>query len=271
VAGDRAAGGGRDELAVLIAVPDTRVNRGANPRDAACFAPGELPRLRAAAGDLAWLLSRGYPKNAALKLVGDRHGLRQRQRTALQRTAASDEERARRRAAEVGLAEVGGREIWIDGYNVLLTVEVALGGGVVLGGRDGAFRDMASIGGHYRRVRQTAPALERVGEVLAAAGCARAVWTLDRPVSNSGRLRAVMEAVAAERGWPWEVRLLASPDRTLIAADEVVATADSAILDRARRWLNLARLVVERTVPGAWIVDLGGGPRAAAAEAPQPP
>ena len=240
-------------------MPDTRTNRGAHPRDAAGFSAAELPRLAAAESDLCWLLTRGYPKGAALKLMGDRHGLQQRQRIALQRVAASDAERARRRASEVELPEVRGGALWIDGYNVLVTVEVALGGGVVLLARDGTCRDMASIGGHYRRVNQTRPALERVGEQLAAAGCASAVWFLDRPVSNSGRLKKEMETVAAERGWPWEVRLVASPDRALGAAEAVIATADSAILDRGRRWLNLARLVVERAVPGAWLVDLGGG------------
>lgn len=235
-------------------VPDTRTNRGAHPRDAVCFAPGELPRIAAAADDLCWLLSRGYPKTATLKLVGDRHGLRQRQRIALQRVAASDDERRERRRREVGADEIRGRAVWIDGYNALLTIEVALGGGVVLRARDGTLRDMASISGHYRKVHQTLPALALIGEFLAAAGCAGAVWLLDRPISNSGRLKRLIDTVAGERGWPWEVRLVASPDRALIAADEIVVTADSAVLDRCQRWFNLARNVVERSIPDAWIV-----------------
>lgn len=239
-------------------MPDTRTNRGAHPKDAADFSPRALPRLAAAASDLCWLLSRGYPKKASLKLVGDRWSLRQRQRMALQRCAAGDEERRRRAASRMSPPAVAGEPLLIDGYNVLLTVEVALGGGVVLRARDGTLRDMASMSGHYRRVRQTRPALEAIGRFLGAVGVSGATWYLDRPVSNSGRLRAMMVELAAERGWPWEVDLVASPDRVLIEAREaIVATADSAVLDRCGRWLDLARHVVESSAPEAWLVDLG--------------
>ena len=79
-------------------MPDSRTARGPHPKDAECFAPSALPALRQAVAELSWLLERGYPKKAALKLVGDRHALRDRQRMAVQRCAASDQDRARRRA-----------------------------------------------------------------------------------------------------------------------------------------------------------------------------
>lgn len=244
--------------AIIGSVPDTRTRRGPHPKDAEGFAPTALPALRAAAGDLSWLLSRGYPKTASLKLVGDRFGLTRRQRTALQRIAASDEERARRQAKEAPLEELAGRGLLIDGYNVLLTVEAALGGGVVLAARDGTFRDMAAMSGHYRRVDQTVPALERIGALLAGRSCGGARWLLDRPVSNSGRLKRLIEVTAAGHGWRWEVELAASPDRLLSQAEGLIASADSAVLDRCRRWVNLARHVVEERVPEAWVVDLSG-------------
>jgi hypothetical protein len=237
-------------------VPDSRTNRGAHPRDAECFRPEALPALRQACSDLCWLLTRGYPKSAALKLVGDRWGLRARQRTALQRCAAGDREVAGRSSRRRAAGEVAGAELAVDGYNVLLTVEVALGGGVVLAGRDGTYRDMASVSGSYRKVHQTRPALEALAAVLGELGCRRVHWLLDRPVSNSGRLKALIETAAAEGGWPWSVELSVSPDRDLIAGDAVAATADSAVLDRCGAWLNLAREVVDRSVPAAWVVEL---------------
>jgi hypothetical protein len=237
-------------------VPDTRTNRGAHPRDALDFGLEALPKLRTAADDLCWLLSRGYPKDSALKLVGDRYGLRARQRTALQRVAASDEERDLRRLKVVPPEALPAQELLVDGYNVLLTVETALGGGVVLLARDGVVRDMASMSGHYRRVKQTLPALELLGAFLDLHGPRRVLWLFDRPISNSGRLKKVIEQRAAAAGWPWEVELSANPDRELAASASIVASADSAVLDRCGRWVNLARLVVEGLVPGAWVVDL---------------
>jgi hypothetical protein len=115
---------------------------------------------------------------------------------------------------------------------------------------------MASMHGSYRKVRETVPALDLLGRTLARLGVAEAVWLLDRPVSNSGRLKRLMEDHAAAQGWPWRVELAADPDRVLVDLPEVVATADSAILDRCRRWFNLARQTVESEVPGARVVDL---------------
>lgn len=237
-------------------MPDTRRNRGAHPRDRECFTPQELPRLRRAADDLSWLLARSYPAKGSMKLVGDRYGLRQRQRMALQRCASGAEKCARRRSREVDLEALTGRSLAIDGYNVLLTVEAALGGAVVLLARDGALRDMASMSRHFRQVRQTGKALERIGGYLEASGYDRGVWVLDRPVSNSGRLKGLIEDLAAERSWPWRVVLSDRADGELVDSGEIVATADSGILDRGVQWLSLARRVVEASVPEAWLVEL---------------
>jgi hypothetical protein len=82
------------------------------------------------------------------------------------------------------------------------------------------------------------------------------LWLLDRPVANSGRLAERVRAAAAERGWPWEVEVEFNPDRCIIDSDRVAVTSDSNVLDGVARWLNLGRMVVERRVHGAWIVDL---------------
>lgn len=238
-------------------MPDRRRHRGAHPRDLECFAPEALDTLRRAASDLCWLRSRDYPDKAALKLVGDRYQLRLRQRSALQRCAVAEEAVKRRRSRQVAPDKVRGEPLLIDGYNVLLTVEAALGGGVVLLGRDGAFRDMAAMRSHFRKVLQTRPALELIGDHLMELGCARACWYFDRPISNSGRLKALMEEIADGRGWPWQIELVPNPDKVLEVSEEIVVTADGGILDQGPRWFNLARRVVEKSVPSAWVVDLG--------------
>ena len=166
--------------------------------------------------------------------------------------------------------------MWIDGYNVLTTIEAALAGGVILAGRDGAYRDMASMHGTYRKVAETLPALELLGTTLAEAGPAECRWLLDAPVSNSGRLRAMMEEAAARRGWCWTIELSRDPDSVLIraaiperpaagnsdVASVVVATADSAILDRCGPWFNLARETVCRHIPCARLVEHCPAPHA---------
>ena len=63
-----------------------------------------------------------------------------------------------------------GRPLRIDGFNLILTLESALGGGIVLGGRDGCYRDLASVHGTYRRVEETRPALDLSTRLLADLG-----------------------------------------------------------------------------------------------------
>ena len=238
-------------------MPDTRSHRGPHPEDAKLFAPDVWPRLRAAVADLSWLLTRGYALPGALQVVGNRYELEARQRQAVTRSACSDDALARRRGAEVPAAALAGAALLLDGYNVLTTVEAALGGAVVLLGRDGACRDIAGIHGTYRRVEETLPALRRVGAYLHAAGAARCAWYLDAPVSNSGRLRGVIEDVAREAGWPWAVHVVPNPDAVLSGATgAVVASADSVILDRCGAWVSLAREVVRRIDGNPRMVDL---------------
>jgi len=238
-------------------LPDTRTHRGPHPDDARLFAAEARPTLRRAAADLAWLLSRGYVNPSALKLVGDRHRLTARQRTAVERSTCADADRARREAHRVDARQVHGRPLRLDGYNVLTTIEAALAGGVILAGRDGTYRDMASMHGSYRKVAETRPALDLLGRVLDVLAPSEALWYLDRPVSNSGRLKKIIEGLAADRGWPWSVELVPDPDALLAETPEIVATADSVILDRCRAWCNLARETITRHVPEAEVVDLG--------------
>src|SRR4029077_18485337 len=166
-------------------VPDTRKHRGPGPQDADWFSPESRPNVMQAVSDLSWLLSRGYAEASSLKLVGDRYRLVERQRVAVVRSACSDDSLARRRTN--CLSDFRG-PLRIDGFNLILTLESALGGGIVLGGRDGCYRDMASVHGTYRRVEETHPALKLAARWMTEWGVGPCTWLLDQPVSNSGRM-----------------------------------------------------------------------------------
>ena len=237
-------------------MPDTRRHRSAGPGDHELFAQGELPGLCAAVSHFSWLLTHGYAKPSALKLVGDRFQLAARQREAVVRCASSDQMLHQQSLRRVPGTQLSGQALAIDGYNVLTTVEVALGGGVVLYARDGCARDLASLRGTWRKVAETLPALELVGAHLEEQGIAEARWALEASVSNSGRLRALLLELARERGWPFEVELLGDVDAALESEARVVASADRRVIGAARRWTNLAREIVEARVPTAWVVDL---------------
>jgi hypothetical protein len=238
-------------------MPDSRSHRGAHPDDVRVFAREQWPALQRASADLAWLFDRGYAPRSSLALVGDRHNLTRRQPLALTRSVSAAALCDRRRLHEVSHDAVRDSEIWIDGYNLLISIESSLGGGVILSGRDGCYRDLASLHGTYRTVSETVPALTLIGETLASWGVRRCRWLLDRPVSNSGRLRTLMLETAAANAWSWEVQLEFNPDALLANSPAIVATSDSVILDRCTKWLNAARHLIEEKVPHAHVLELG--------------
>ncbi len=235
-----------------------RRHRGPGPEDSRQFSAEVVPTLVRAAQDLSWLLGRGYRSGPALRLIGERLQLTVRQRTAVRRCACSDQALARRAQHRIEPADLAGQRVAVDGYNVLTSVEAALGGGLLLLGRDGCLRDMVSMSGAWRRVEETTRGATLVGEHLEALGVTSAAWYLDRPVSNSGRLRALLLGLAERRGWPWTVELAYDPDAELAAGDAVACSADSVILDRCTRWFNLAWSVLEPLLDDAWLIDLGG-------------
>lgn len=237
-------------------MPDKRTHRGPHPDDERLFDTAMVPRLRGATNDLCWLLNRGYSSVSALKLVGDHYELEQRQRTAVSRCACCDASRARRLANLIPLDRMAGQTILIDGYNLLTTVEAALSGGFVFAARDGCYRDMASMHGTWRRVDETFPALGLIGGFLADSGISECAWYLDRPVSNSGRLKRILLDLSATNKWPWEVELVDDPDPILAAATVPIATADSAVLDRCSGWVNLAAEVIRARIPQVRLIDL---------------
>jgi hypothetical protein len=212
--------------------------------------------MQTAAAELCWLLDHGYPPAAALKLVGDRHALIDRQRIAVARCACSAAQAANRRERQCKPEQLAGRPLWIDGYNVLTSIEASLAGGVILHARDGTFRDMASMHGSYRRVAETEPALRLIAAVTSSWGVSHCHWWFDAPVSNSGRLKQFIENLAAAESWPWDVSLVPDPDRVLVESAEIIASSDSHVLDGCGSWANLARAVIEQCEPQAWMVDL---------------
>jgi hypothetical protein len=236
--------------------PDRRRHRGAHPEDARLFEAAQLASLRVAVSELSWLLSRGYQTKSALKLVGDRHNLRERQRLAVARAACPEGSCAGRRASRLDEREVAGEGLIVDGFNLVITLEAALSGGVLVVGRDGCVRDLSSVHGSYRAVEETERAILLAGRALEPLAPSSVLWLFDSPVSNSGRLAARVREVASGRGWPWEVRAEFNPDREIVKSVRIAVTSDSNVLDGVARWLNLGRMIVEKYVGQAWVIDL---------------
>jgi hypothetical protein len=238
-------------------MPDSQRHRGAHPEDAEDFGPEAVPRLRVATEEFSYLVGRDYSDLSALKLVGDRHQLSARQRKAVQRAACSDHRLHDRLGKRVSASALTAQPLGVDGFNCLITLEAMLSGAPIFRGRDGVLRDLASVHGTYRRVEETRPALEAFGRLLTEVRPSAVHVFYDRPVGNSGRMRALTLEVFAALPFEVSVSLHDQVDRELVAACSLVASSDSWVLDHAVGWIDLAAAVAERERIELWRLDLG--------------
>ncbi len=215
-----------------------------------------LPLLSKAAVEFSFLLDRGYPRDAVATFVGNRYQFTQRQRLVLARAVSGRRARDLRGGKMLPLGTMAGRTVHVDGFNVLITLEVALSGGPVIQAEDGTVRDLAGLKGTYHPFEMTPCAIDLVLGALVDNGADRACFLLDAPVSNSGRLRVLIEERAAWFSPELEVRVrtVHDPDVELKGMTDVI-TSDSAVLDGCASWYNLDAMLVRR-IGGCWIVEL---------------
>jgi hypothetical protein len=230
----------------------TSVRRGYSPDDERNFTGAGLMTLGRAARDLRGLLDRGYPAHSASVFVGDHYLLSARQRTALTRVTAATADIAAREAKRLLPEAVAGETVHIDGFNAVITLEVALSGSPVLACMDGAFRDLAGLRGTYRLIDKTDAAIRLIAARLKSLAVSRAVFFLDAPVSNSGRLKCRIAEIAEQAGLPVGIELAPNVDAVLYDHPNVIS-GDSVILDRCPSWLNLLAGIIP-ALPGVWVV-----------------
>ena len=231
--------------------------RGRVESDSRDLSPSALPLLSKAAEEFSFLLDRGYPRDAAATVVGNRYQFTRRQRLVLARAVSGRHARDRRVGKELPLGMMAGRTVYVDGFNALITLEVALSGGPVIQAEDGTVRDLAGLKGTYHPLDMTPHAIDLVLGALADNGAAAAWFLLDEPVSNSGRLRALIEERAGRFSPELEVHActVRDPDAELKGRADVI-TSDSAVLDGCVSWYNLDAALVRR-LGSCWVVELG--------------
>ena len=219
------------------------VKRGYSPDDNKEFNAPSVEKLYKAGKDLQYLLNQGYHIKGASVFVGNHYLLSERQRLALVRAVSSEESIRKRKAREIKDIPQG-CTVNIDGFNTIITLEVALSDSLLLKCMDGTVRDLAALRGTYRLIDKTETAIMLIGKMLENCKVARAVFYLDAPVSNSGRLKQrIMELL---NSFPFEVQaeVIHNVDSVLEKLDYVI-TSDAIILDQCISWINLNGRIIE--------------------------
>ena len=202
-----------------------------------------MEKLRTASRHVLYLLNEGYGLRQAVTFVGNHFLLSERQRLAITRSLCTREQLKARREKET--AELAGGETWIDGFNTIITLEVLLSGSLLFRGMDGTIRDLAALRGTYRIIPETAAAVRMLLDTLQEMHAGSAHILLDEPVSNSGRLKALIAGIGENGPLTPDIQVLKDVDRTLWEKENVISS-DSIILDHCKSWANLAARCAEK-------------------------
>ena len=213
------------------------------PTDERDFSEKALPLLRKAAEEAYFLLNRGYPVTPVTRFIGDHYQLSERQRLALARTISPEERIRSRRSREV--TDIRGRTLCIDGFNVIIGLEIAFSDSMLFRCMDGTVRDLAGLHGTYRLIPQTDLAIRALLSALDALQVEKAVIYLDKPVSNSGRLKQRIFELAEGIGFVLDVQI-ENPVDAILKTMPLIASGDAIILDECQEWFNLAQYCIRQ-------------------------
>lgn len=144
------------------------------------------------------------------------------------------------------MSDLEGKEVWIDGFNTIITLEVMLSEGILFECMDGTIRDLAALRGTYRLIPETSEAVRMLFQTLQKAKISKATILLDEPVSNSGRLKALTADTGEEFAFGQDIQILRDVDRFLYGRENVI-TSDSVILDHCVSWVDLAAECMKET------------------------
>jgi len=149
------------------------------------------------------------------------------------RVVVASAQASARRAKLAPLEALNGKEILIDGYNVMITVESILEGCPVYLCDDGLLRDIRGIFRSYKPSEITDQALSEIIDLLALINPLRVEFLLDQQISMSGSLAAHIREMMALGGIPGTARTEMNVDHHLKVAKGVVATSDGNVIDAA--------------------------------------
>lgn len=229
--------------------------RGFDENDKRWFSSSELVRLIKAKEEIEWLINRDYKIDPVVTFVGDRYQFSIRQRDALKRAVCTEEKNIIRQSKKLSLDKIKEGLINIDGFNLIIAIEVALSGGTLVIGSDGNMRDLAGLRGTYKIIDKTEEALKLIGEFLNQYNAKKIRFYLDSPVSNSGNLKYKILEYAKIWGIETEVELVKNADVVLEKLDRVVSS-DAVIVDKCISYFNIARGIIEEYIKDCNIVNL---------------
>ncbi|MBC7080336.1 MAG: DUF434 domain-containing protein [Methanothrix sp.] len=181
-----------------------------------------------------------------MRFVADHYRIDKEYRNILSRAVLSDDVARSRRLKAIGLENLMGGVLHIDGYNVLITIESIITGEDIFLCDDGFIRDMRCLFRKYRRSGATDEAVQLMIDVISRARPSDVLLLLDKQISRSGELASDIGEAFSAAGIPGTARTARDVDRGLKSSSAVVATSDGIIIDHVSSALDIPALIARR-------------------------
>jgi hypothetical protein len=201
--------------------------------------------LQEAKIDFQYLLDRGFPRTGALNFVANHYVLDEVQRNYLNRSVFSKKKIKTRKKKLILLSDVKEKNVIIDGYNVLITVESICNSGeeFLVNWDDGVTRDVKAVFGKYKKDKTTLEALNSIISLLKIFKPKRVLFFYDSPVSMSGELAKTTLELLKSLKVPGDAQTASDVDAELVRLskelDGVVATSDGIVMDKVETVLDI--------------------------------
>ena len=195
-----------------------------------------------AAEDYRYLLDRGYNPSSALDLITSRYLLSREERVLLYRCVHSSEDAAEIISKIVDSSEIKGKELVVDGYNVILTVASGVEGRTLYLCDDTFVRDLRSVRVRNFTSSSLLTAIKLISEKVEELKPSRITLFLDRNVSWSARHA---EAIKQEIRENVHVILASKADTSVIKEGGIASSSDYLILEKSSHVYDLAGEIIK--------------------------
>ncbi|MCQ1536323.1 DUF434 domain-containing protein [Methanosarcina sp. KYL-1] len=211
-----------------------------------------LDKLLKPARDIRSILRWGYPKFATIRFVADHSRLNAEERYILTRVILPPDRIVSRVNKKVNCSDVKGRDLLLDGYNVLLTADSLLKKETMWFCDDSFIRDTRFYFSKSTQVENIEEALDAVLAFLSENAPKSATFLLDAQISRSGELAGFIRRKLEENGIQGDARTSKTVDFELKKeggnpeSSVVVATSDGIVIDAVRQVLDLPACLMEK-------------------------
>ncbi len=177
-------------------------------------------------------------------MVGNRYQLVSDQRHLLHRGVFSDSDSKSRRKKRISINRIGNKDLVIDGYNVLITIEAGLSGRPFVLGDDGFIRDISGLSGNFKKTDETDEALQLIFDFIKQVKSRKTLLLFDSPISRSGELAQEVRDGLKRENLSGDAIAVRVPEKILIGFPGIIATSDTAIIDQSKKVVDLAGYII---------------------------